>query len=67
MGLVIRPPRSSYGAVAAGTVTKTGDIERREIHLKSLVGENLVCVWYTRSDQEKRPCVIYMHGNASNK
>lgn len=67
MNMVIRPPRASYNGVAAGTVSTVGAYERREIHLKNTKGENLVCVWFTKPDSEKRPCVIYMHGNASNK
>ena len=45
-------------------------IERREVHLKSRNGAKLVCCWYTEQDadaEKKRPCVIYMHGNAGNK
>ena len=73
LGLVIRPPRSQYPSDSDITLTQTyGGIpcKRMNFLIKNEKNENLQCCLTTPANVEegtKRPCVVYMHGNAGNK
>jgi hypothetical protein len=41
--------------------------QRNDFSISNLKGEALKCTHITTNSQYKRPCVIYMHGNAGNK
>jgi pimeloyl-ACP methyl ester carboxylesterase len=71
--MIIRPPRSNYQPIPDGAASAIQDREgnavmRKEVHLKSRTGTKLVGAFLTcPGNPGGRPCVIYMHGNASNK
>jgi pimeloyl-ACP methyl ester carboxylesterase len=71
--MIIRPPRNNYQPIPDGTASAIQDREgnavmRKEVHLKSRTGTKLVGAFLTcPGNAGGRPCVIYMHGNASNK
>lgn len=77
VNMIIRPPRSDYQEPGAfEKVVKRGDQdvvfkgEPFEVH--NTRGEKLVCHFVEPKNDADRtgdtmPCVIYMHGNASNK
>lgn len=73
LGLVIRPPRSSYPDDAG--MTETQNIAGSQCTIENFTllnakGQKLHCCYITQAnmpEDTKRPCVIYMHGNAGNK
>lgn len=73
LSVVIRPPRSAYPVDAGTTVTTTfGGMQCKTDNfvIKNAKNEDLQCSFTTESnlpEGTKRPCVIYMHGNAGNK
>ena len=73
LDLVIRPPRGSYPNDAGMTLTHTyGGLSCQQDNfvIKNNKNEDLHCSITTLANQEpgtRRPCVIYMHGNAGNK
>ena len=73
LGLVIRPPRSQYPTDSDVTLTKTFDgiaCKQKNFIVKNDKHERLQCCFTTLAEIEegtKRPCVVYMHGNAGNK
>ncbi len=73
LGLVIRPPRSSYPVDAGVTLTAThGGIlcKTDNFVINNAKGQKLHCSFTTQQNLDegsKRPCIIYMHGNAGNK
>ena len=73
LGLVIRPPRSQYASDSDVTLTHTFGgkaYTQKNFIIKNLKQENLQCSFTTLASLEegtKRPCIVYMHGNAGNK
>ena len=72
--MIIRPQRSDYDEAS---LPKTMDLDGKTykyeaFEVKNAKNEKLNCTMFEPSTDEDRtgnemPCVIYMHGNASNK
>jgi hypothetical protein len=73
VNMIIRPPRSDYqepGNFEKASGGKDYKIEKFEI--VNTKGEKLQCSFVEPKNDSDRsaaemPCIIYMHGNASNK
>ena len=77
VNMIIRPPRSDYQE--PGTIEQAVKVGDKDIVYKAEPfevynerGERLNCHFVEPKNDEDRtaesmPCVIYMHGNASNK
>ena len=74
VNMIIRPPRAEYNEAS---ISKSLDLDGKTYKYESFEinnpkGEKLSCTMFEPSTDADRsgdemPCVIYMHGNASNK
>ena len=73
LAMVIRPPKNGYPGDAGMNLTQThGGLQcmQENYVIQNNKGEELHCSFTTQTNLEegtKRPCLIYMHGNAGNK
>jgi pimeloyl-ACP methyl ester carboxylesterase len=71
---VIRPLRAQYATEDLGPRrAQLGDlaVQRTDVKLKNAAGYTLECSWWKpkpsarASEQDKRPCIVVLHGNSS--
>jgi len=79
--LIIRPPRHIYEVQDLGPTqfsvqeysgkhpAKCSTYTRKDLELKNGRGQKLMCSHFlpAKSPHAKRPCVVYLHGNASSR
>ena len=70
LNFIVRPPRATYTEPSSRSEIYEGTkFKRTPLEVKNANGETLSCTFFEPEERprEKMPCVIYMHGNASNK
>nr|CCC90908.1 unnamed protein product [Trypanosoma congolense IL3000] len=72
--LIIRPGRSEYDPLTdlgpAVFRLDDGDPQRyarTDLQIENMRGLTLQCSWFRTYDLERRPCVIYIHGNCGSR
>ncbi|ORC91045.1 uncharacterized protein TM35_000074690 [Trypanosoma theileri] len=72
--LIIRPPRAQYDPFVdlGPDVFRIGDDDptrynRTDLTLYNMRGMAVQCSWFRPLDGDRRPCVVYLHGNCGSR